>query len=645
MKNGYYLSVYLHVDELAHLIDLEIRHDQNASLWYKSSDNIQLIHHWELERSTGIKMHGKSFYNLDHLTEVMNQLLSPYGLTLDDMNEIWGLPQFECDDLNSIVNEYPSISYHSLAHLYSSVLFDSNKFYNENILGIAVDGAPDGVLDLHEWKKKFYAGCIIRKGVIEKIFPVYSPGFLWIFAKDYYKLREGTLMALASASSSEFLGLEHDLVLMDDNNSLSKAEAYFKLLLKEVENISDQEIGVRFNGFDQNFSVQDNKISMVMKEIQKMSIKIMEYNVERAIEKYDINTKEFNLSLAGGYVLNCPTNSHLMKKYRFKGFIANPGVSDCGLSIGMALHRFNKKENRMNFYMQHAFYGDKDNNLEDILKNDKYAVHIKSVSKLKYEEAVNDIIENPLIWFNDSAEVGPRALGNRSILGDPRSLSVKDSLNIMKDRQWWRPIAPIVLEEDINEWFEEAYPSPFMLHTFKIREAKLSMIPAIAHLDLSSRVQTMNPYDNESIYLFIKHFKEITGVPIICNTSLNDRGEPIINRITEAINFALRKNIKVMYINGTRIELCGHESYFEHEPAKRKINFPKYKDETERKELIEVNNPYNLSATILRFYYKTPELMELYDLTKQEDVIQLERFVKKCAKRLGFDGVLSLMLH
>jgi hypothetical protein len=125
----------------------------------------------------------------------------------------------------------------------------------------------------------------------------------------------------------------------------------------------------------------------------------------------------------------------------------------------------------------------------------------------------------------------------------------------MKGRQWWRPVAPIVLAGEMDEWFEDPAPSPFMLQTFQVLESRQGEVPAITHLDGSARVQTLEATDDDRLVAVLRHFHQLTGVPILCNTSLNDRSEPIASTAADAFNFCLRKGVEVVYVEGVRVEL------------------------------------------------------------------------------------------
>jgi predicted NodU family carbamoyl transferase len=626
MKDGYYLSTYAEINKIACLYDFGERHDQNISLWNKKGNMVTLIHYWELERLTGEKEHRRSFFNKEHLTDFLNGLLKKYDLTLCDMVEIWGTPQLSTDDNYHSIKDYPEITYHSISHLFSSLMMDTDIFYNENILGLSVDGGPDQVADKNSYNKYFYAGCVSIGGKIE-IFPIASPGAIWDAAAKHYKIKEGTLMALAHASkSAAFLPDEEPIMTMTKDSS--EALNFLYRLIKNIDEITTNDTGILFNGFDQQFTQEENKISMVMKCVNQMSINIMEKNIENILEKHKINPQNTYLSLSGGFALNCPTNSHLMDKYKFKGFIAPPCVNDGGLSMGTALYAFYKKADHFSFKLSHAYYGDWDDSLDRMLENGKYKEFIMDVSEYKADQAVQDIIDAPVVWFNDRSELGPRALANRSILADPRQLKSKDRLNEIKQRQWWRPVAPIVLEEDVNQWFDNAYNSEFMLHIFSLVESKAALLPAISHLDDTSRIQTVNEKINPDIYNLIKSFKNKTGIPMICNTSLNDRGEPIINKIEEAFHFSLVKGIKVLYINKKRIVIQNHHDYIHcAKNTYTRIDTKLSEDLQEKqKKLI---NPLDVPKDILIFY-DSMGLQSKYNLTKKADVEKLKSYYKRC---------------
>jgi predicted NodU family carbamoyl transferase len=463
-----------------------------------------------------------------------------------------------------------------------------------------------------------------------------SPGFIWTYARKKFLLREGTLMALATASTSELISNDGDpLIEVHKLKDLQVANQYISHLWSRIEKLTESDSGILFNRFDARFSEYENKVSMLCKEIQKMSLRIMDSNIQNAIRLYGITPENCYISLSGGYILNCPTNSYIMDKYRFKGFLAPPCVNDAGISFGIALYYFYKNINKVNFRFKNAFYGDRFNLTGSISSPEAFGNYIKASSELNAEQFVADIEKAPVIWYYGNAEIGPRALGHRSILADPRSAMSKDRLNDVKQRQWWRPVAPIVLADKINGWFEkDVYLSPFMLHTIKVREDKWEEVPAICHLDMTARLQTLEREDDPVLYDIISAFYQKTGIPIICNTSLNDAGEPIINNVEECLNFALRKRFPVIYINGKRIELRNHENYHLLEPLPRPIIFDSFSEE-EKRTLKKKYNPFDLAKDVLIFRYLRPEIAHDFDITDRVVAEKLKKYAKISKRLLG----------
>ena len=307
-----------------------------------------------------------------------------------------------------------------------------------------------------------------------------------------------------------------------------------------------------------------------------------------------------------------------------KGQIAIPCVNDSGLSIGFGLAFFAKKFPKFKFKFPGAFCG-KSYNMTDAIYQ-KYRDYILDINN--NGDPSEDIIKSPIVWYEGNSESGPRALGHRSILADSRNAQHKDLLNKYKQRQWWRPVAPIIIDEYAHEWFDNAFSSPYMLNNFNVRMNKKKTVPAVLHFDGTARVQTVKKEECNSIYMVIRQFYEKTGVPIICNTSLNDRGEPIIEGIEEALTFCLRKNIEVIYVNKIRYQLYNHSKYQESVscPEQRFDDyFTIYKNNPAlHREL----NPHSLTHTeyyLLRFN----NYMKNYDIKNEKHVKIIKRWCKK----------------
>ena len=211
----------------------------------------------------------------------------------------------------------------------------------------------------------------------------------------------------------------------------------------------------------------------------------------------------------------------------------------------------------------------------------------------------------------------------QSLLGDPRNMAAKDFLNKVKQRQWWRPVAPIILEESMNDWFENARPSPYMLMTFRIKQDKLNLMPAVSQLDNSARVQTVTKSENQNLFSLLCAFMDVTGVPLLCNTSLNDKGEPIINTPEQALNFALRKNIRRCYINNYRVVLKSNEIYPAHRPLEREYIKYTASDDTMAEDINRFN-PYGVDEVVCRIAYNL-HFLEDYDLTDKESAEKMKK--------------------
>lgn len=628
MEDGYYISLYVAVGEMAHLKGLFVKHDQNMALWKKSGERIELIRYWELERFTGIKQHNIAFFNVIHLKRICNELLSSLHLSLEDMVGIFGCP--EIDTSNHYRESIPkNIAFHSLLHLYSGLFVDTRIFFDENILCLAVDGGPDSTLDNGISKKYHYCGMYVSHGKTDEPFHLISPGPLWNYMYEKFGLREGTLMALGSATTCKLLNAEYDAIynIFNDYQLEKIYLSRINELFERVFKLTRKDEGKEFIDYDERFSLQENQISMIVKVIQQISINIMEYNVKCAIEKYEITPKNTTLCITGGYALNCSTNSYLMKKFGFKEFVAPPCVNDSGLSLGLGLYFFYKEMGYFKFSLNNSYHGEAFNVLSQEIRED-FKDYIDSLEELNEAKIVEDIISYPIVWFDGNAEIGPRALGHRSLIGDPRNEKTQGILNEIKQREWWRPVAPIIMLKYLNEWFDNAIPSPYMLLTFQITKQKLLNVPAIKHLDYSARVQTIEESDNPRLYHVMEKFYEETGVPILCNTSLNDKEEPIINNISETFNFALRKNIPVIYVNGTRIKLKNHLQYNETSFLKRPISFYVYSSEDERRKMVSLCNPLKLSDMSLKWKYRYYSFKH-YDITKTSDVKIMEKIIVK----------------
>jgi carbamoyltransferase len=294
--------------------------------------------------------------------------------------------------------------------------------------------------------------------------------------------------------------------------------------------------------------------------IQKVTEEIMIKLTKSIRKEYGIK----NLCLAGGVALNCVANGKILKEKIFENIWIQPAAGDAGGSLGAALavwylDQKNKREVNLNDEMKGSYLGSEytQNQIEKELE--EIGAEFETVNYDNLIDQTSKFIseEKAIGWFQGRMEFGPRALGARSILGDPRSDKMQKNLNLkVKYRESFRPFAPSILKEDLSNWFDMDVDSPYMLLVSSIsQEKKIEMtdeqkklfgidklnikrseIPAVTHVDYSARIQTVNKETNKRYYDLIKRFKEKTGCPVIVNTSFNVRGEPIVNTPTDAFN-------------------------------------------------------------------------------------------------------------
>lgn len=550
MRNGYYLYAYIEINEYANYYKTDTkRHDQNISLWKYSDGDLSLVRYWELERLSRIKHHNKAFSTKEQFIAFINQLLSHFDLDDSKLVGIHAPPYFELiEDRNFMISD--EYNYHSLCHLFSVLLMETELFYSNDILAFSVDLDADYITDEKSINKHDYVGCFSQKGNIRYL-PVESPAPLWSIASRDMKLGEGTLMALASASPVRFVKkLDFSKERFFSNNDVfSKVYDRIKTLANEC---CECDIDATLQNYDETFSFEDNIRSAIMKEVQSISIDIMQRNVEKAINHYGINPVNTILAMSGGFALNCPANSFILRNNHFKGFVAPPCVNDSGQSLGMALYHFYSKEKkRLSFSLKNAYHGTAYNEKKAL---ELYKPWIDSVQDYNVEKVVDDVMKDAIVWFDGCSEIGPRALGHRSLISMANTLNSKSRINQIKRRQFWRPVAPIVIETQGDAWFEDFIPSQYMLLTFDVKKEVESIVKAISHLDKSARIQTISDEDSRIAQL-LDRLHMVTGIPILCNTSLNDYMEPIIETPEQAIAFALKKRIPIAYINGKRVSL------------------------------------------------------------------------------------------
>ena len=274
------------------------------------------------------------------------------------------------------------------------------------------------------------------------------------------------------------------------------------------------------------------------------------------LRKLAERTRLKSVCLAGGVAFNCVANGKIFDATLFEQVHVHPAAGDAGLAVGAAYYVWHQKLGKpRSFVMDHAYWGP-GYTREEI----RWAVDSSSIAKNGY--SIIELQEDELMgrtaaiiadgkilgWFQGRAEWGPRALGNRSIVADPRRPEMKEILNRrIKHREIFRPFAPSILAEATGEYFEKSHPSPFMTLAYSVRPEKRDKIPAPTHVDGTGRLQTVTREANPRYHALISAFRDLTGIPVVLNTSFNDN-EPIVCRPEEAIDCFLRTQMDALVL-------------------------------------------------------------------------------------------------
>ncbi|MBI5185703.1 MAG: carbamoyltransferase [Nitrospinae bacterium] len=295
----------------------------------------------------------------------------------------------------------------------------------------------------------------------------------------------------------------------------------------------------------------EGPLEQIHKDIAASVQKVTEEIVLRMCRALHALTKSRNLCMAGGVALNCVANGRVIKETPFENVFIQPAAGDAGGALGTAAfvyHALLGKERRTP--MKHAYWGPLYSNEEIGKFLDEHGIIYEKLPDEEFVKKTARLIDsqNVVGWFQGRMEFGPRALGARSILADARNPANKDVVNMkIKFRESFRPFAPAVLEEKASEYFELDRESPYMLLVAQVREGKKT-IPAVTHVDGSARIQTVSRETSPLFYDLIRSFDELTGCPVIINTSFNVRGEPIVCTPKDAYLCFMRTNMDYLAI-------------------------------------------------------------------------------------------------
>jgi len=489
------------------------------------------------------------------------------------------------NDINKI-----NFSEHHLSHA-ASAFFSSP--YEEAII-LTLDGVG-------EWATTTVSiGKNNKINILKEIHFPHSLGLLYSAFTYFlgFKVNSGEykVMGLAPYGAPKFKNIILDK-LID-----VKEDGSFRLIMDYFNYATG--LTMTNNKFAKLFSMKRRKPEDKLLQIHMdMAASIQEATEEIVLKITRFLSKEFkleNLCMAGGVALNCVANGKILKEGLFKNIWIQPASGDAGGALGAAQAFYyqeldNKRKILKNDSMNGSYLGPKftDDQVENELKN--CGANFK---KLTLDQVIKDTAkalseEKAVGWFQGRMEFGPRSLGNRSIIADPRSEKMQKNLNLkVKYRESFRPFAPAVLFEKVSEWFEINSESPYMLLVAEVKKSKQlqmtdqqkslfgidklnikrSNIPSVTHVDYSARIQTVHKETNPTFHKLIEEFERITDYPVLVNTSFNVRGEPIVCSATDAFNCFMGTDLDVLVCN----------------------NFILYKDNQNKDLLKDYKNKYEL---------------------------------------------------
>lgn len=405
--------------------------------------------------------------------------------------------------------------------------------------------------------KTYYSPFLPKNKVLEKYKYHNSIGLFYTDVTvmcDFGVLEGGKTMGLSAYGTDKYLFDLKKFLTKDDSGKHIFDVNYKSFILKQMNKAEDK---FKFKA-DIAYAAQ-----AILEEV------IIEY----CNDLYNV-TKSKNICLAGGIMLNSVVNGKILEKTPFENIFIQPASNDGGISLGKALNMFysiyDNKLDYNNFYLGKSYSSD------DVIKAIEENRFSEIIDFIKFDDlnelckkTASLIFDNKIIgWFQDKCEYGPRALGNRSILANPLNKGMKDILNSkIKFREWFRPFAPVVLEDDVSKYFKLKYKSPYMLIVSDVINKNM---PAVTHIDNSARIQTLNKDQNPILFNLISRFNDLSGIPILLNTSFNLRGQPIVESPDDAIKTFINSELDYLICNNI---LISKKPSISNSHKKQKINW------------------------------------------------------------------------
>ena len=394
-----------------------------------------------------------------------------------------------------------------------------------------------------------YRGRGLELELLAEIDFPHSIGSLYAALTDYLGFRansgEGKVMGLASyGRESEYVGKLRKLIALTERG-FELDLSYFEFFHERPHRYSEKLVAL-LGPARKPESAVDRRHEDIAFALQAVTEEAMLHLAGMAGRL----TGAKNLCVAGGVALNCVANGRLQRETDFEKFFFYPAAGDTGTSVGAALaveHLLHRAPRSMEVASEYLGTGFTSAEVRAVLDRGRLRYHTLQDPEVTAARMIADGLI--IAWFQGRAEFGPRALGNRSILADPRCKEIKDLLNATVEfREPFRPYAPSVLEESCGKYFGSDVPSPYMLRAYPTRPEMIEVLPAITHVDGTARVQTVSAKQNPRYYRLIKEFGRITGIDCVLNTSFNIRGEPIINTVDEAIKCLMTTGLDALFV-------------------------------------------------------------------------------------------------
>ncbi len=390
---------------------------------------------------------------------------------------------------------------------------------------------------------------VSENGVIRKIKDIEYPHSLGLFyaaITEYlgweHNSGEGKVMGLAPYGKPDKAGFMSDMIGYAGNGEFRIEKKYFDFGARWFTPATERSLGPHRKKGEPLDSRHESVAASVQLKLEEIVLAMINWFYEISGHK--------NLCFAGGVALNSVLNGRIINESPFENHYFQPAAYDAGTSLGAAMQIASQPGKHFKAEMEHVYLGPEygDEEISAFLRS--AGVDFEYAGDDTAAVAAKDVADGMVVgWFQGRMEIGPRALGNRSIIADPRRAEMKDIVNKrVKGREPFRPFAPSVLVEDMGEYFDMPFPSPYMLIVCPVKEDKKDVIPAVTHVDGTARLQTVDGKTNPAYHRLIAEFKKITGVPVVMNTSFNLAGWPIVNTPAEALEVYRKSEMDVLVL-------------------------------------------------------------------------------------------------